>query len=120
MWPQAQLKQILMICFKLSVNCLVNFIVVIYQYKQLRWLNEGLLCALQCCIPAESDGHLSDIMPDVAMATASLSQLQLQEVELELDLGDGNSHPHLMPPFRRTYAPPPYHRPHPPPPHRFI
>lgn len=78
----------------------------------------------QCCVPADSDGHLSDIMPDVAMATASMGQLQLQEqhlVELELDLGDGNSHPHLIPPFRRVvYPPPPYHRPHPPPPHRFI
>lgn len=77
----------------------------------------------QCCVPADNDGHLSDIMPDVAMATASMGQLQLQEqhlVELELDLGDGNSHPHLIPPFRRVYPPPPYHRPHPPPPHRFI
>lgn len=37
-----------------------------------------------------SDGHLSDIMPDVAMATASLDQLQLQDQqEMELDLGDG-------------------------------
>ncbi|XP_049844700.1 BTB/POZ domain-containing protein 7 [Schistocerca gregaria] len=40
-----------------------------------------------------SDGHLSDIMPDVAMATASFGQLQLQDgQELELDLGDGASH----------------------------
>lgn len=40
-----------------------------------------------------SDGHLSDIMPDVAMATASFGQLQLAEqTELELDLGDGNMH----------------------------
>lgn len=66
-----------------------------------------------------SDGHLSDIMPDVAMATASFGQLQLQEQHsahhsqlsllsqqqqqqphvhtqqhesLQLDLGDGPSH----------------------------
>lgn len=48
-------------------------------------------------------GHLSEIMPDVAMATASLGQLQLaaggehqvmqQAPEsLQLDLGDGSSH----------------------------
>lgn len=41
-----------------------------------------------------SDGHLSDIMPDVAMATASIGQLQLQEQEMELDLGDGATHIH--------------------------
>ena len=41
-----------------------------------------------------SDGHLSDIMPDVAMATASLGQLQIGDVpeSLHLDLGDGPSH----------------------------
>lgn len=41
-----------------------------------------------------SDGHLSDIMPDVAMATASLGQLQLADVpeSLQLDLGDGPGH----------------------------
>ncbi|XP_059619616.1 BTB/POZ domain-containing protein 7 [Phlebotomus argentipes] len=41
-----------------------------------------------------SDGHLSDIMPDVAMATASLGQLQLGEQgeSMQLDLGDGSSH----------------------------
>lgn len=41
-----------------------------------------------------SDGHLSDIMPDVAMATASLGHLQLSEPteSLQLDLGDGSSH----------------------------
>lgn len=41
-----------------------------------------------------SDGHLSDIMPDVAMATASLGQLQLGDPpeSLQLDLGDGSSH----------------------------
>lgn len=42
-----------------------------------------------------SDGHLSDIMPDVAMATSTIGQIQLQEqtdLELmELDLGDGNT-----------------------------
>lgn len=43
-----------------------------------------------------SDGHLSDIMPDVAMATATLSQLNIgqQEQEMELDLGDGTAHLH--------------------------
>lgn len=43
-----------------------------------------------------SDGHLSDIMPDVAMATASMGQLQLGNNDppesLQLDLGDGSSH----------------------------
>lgn len=39
------------------------------------------------------DGHLSGIMPDVAMATASFGALQLvEQQELELDLGDGTSH----------------------------
>ncbi|CAG5093963.1 Similar to BTBD7: BTB/POZ domain-containing protein 7 (Homo sapiens) [Cotesia congregata] len=39
------------------------------------------------------EGHLSGIMPDVAMATASFGALQLAEQqELELDLGDGASH----------------------------
>ncbi|GJQ67741.1 hypothetical protein Trydic_g21067 [Trypoxylus dichotomus] len=42
-----------------------------------------------------SDGHLSDIMPDVAMATSTLGQIQLQEQqEMELDLGDGAIHLH--------------------------
>ncbi|XP_053682580.1 BTB/POZ domain-containing protein 7 [Sabethes cyaneus] len=47
--------------------------------------NEGGAC---------SEGHLSDIMPDVAMATASLGQLQLGDMpeSLHLDLGDGPSH----------------------------
>lgn len=43
-----------------------------------------------------SEGHLSDIMPDVAMATASMGQLQLgggdMPESLHLDLGDGPSH----------------------------
>ncbi|XP_018335023.1 BTB/POZ domain-containing protein 7 isoform X2 [Agrilus planipennis] len=44
-----------------------------------------------------SDGHLSDIMPDVAMASASLGQIQLHEQpEMELDLGDGGSHLHAV------------------------
>lgn len=40
------------------------------------------------------EGHLSEIMPDVAMATASLGQLQLAEAQesLQLDLGDGPGH----------------------------
>nr|CAI5836975.1 unnamed protein product [Callosobruchus analis] len=42
-----------------------------------------------------SDGHLSDIMPDVAMATAAINQIQLQDQqEMELDLGDGNTRIH--------------------------
>ncbi|XP_034935047.1 BTB/POZ domain-containing protein 7 [Chelonus insularis] len=40
-----------------------------------------------------NDGHLSGIVPDVAMATASFGALQLAEQqELELDLGDGATH----------------------------
>lgn len=41
-----------------------------------------------------SEGHLSEIMPDVAMATASLGQLQIGDPpeSLQLDLGDGPSH----------------------------
>ncbi|XP_058811851.1 BTB/POZ domain-containing protein 7 [Topomyia yanbarensis] len=41
-----------------------------------------------------SEGHLSDIMPDVAMATSSIGQLQLGDMpeSLHLDLGDGPSH----------------------------
>lgn len=47
--------------------------------------NEGASC---------SESHLSEIMPDVAMATASLGHLQLNETpeSLQLDLGDGSSH----------------------------
>jgi len=47
-----------------------------------------------------SDGQLSGVMPDVAMATASFGALHLiEEQELELDLGDGASHllPHISP-----------------------
>lgn len=50
-----------------------------------------------------SDGALCEMMPDVALATASLNQMSLHEyqgishgfpqtTELELDLGDGTSH----------------------------
>lgn len=45
-----------------------------------------------------SEGHLSDIMPDVAMATASLrslaieAQAEAQHESLQLDLGDGPGH----------------------------
>lgn len=41
-----------------------------------------------------SESHLSEIMPDVAMATASLGHLQLNDPpeSLQLDLGDGSSH----------------------------
>lgn len=48
--------------------------------------NEGASC---------SESHLSEIMPDVAMATASMGHLQLNEPppeSLQLDLGDGSSH----------------------------
>ncbi|KYN04598.1 hypothetical protein ALC62_04590 [Cyphomyrmex costatus] len=47
-----------------------------------------------------SDGQLSGVMPDVAMATSSFGALHLiEEQELELDLGDGASHllPHVSP-----------------------
>lgn len=39
-------------------------------------------------------GHLSEIMPDVAMATASIGQLQINDgmESLQLDLGDGSSY----------------------------
>lgn len=79
-----------------------------------------------------SDGQLSGVMPDVAMATASFGALQLiEEQELELDLGDGASHllQHVSPsngtmgshrsslphPHQRHYTGPPpppymYHR----------
>lgn len=45
-----------------------------------------------------SDGVLSDMMPDIAMATASMSLSEFDHAssgltgDLELDLGDGNSH----------------------------
>lgn len=66
-----------------------------------------------------SDGHLSDLMPDVAMATSTLGQIQLQEQEMELDLGDGAAHFHgpagalHMPMVYRRYSPGtyPHHRP---------
>ena len=56
-----------------------------------------------------SDGHLSDIMPDVAMLTASFNQLQFQEqTELELDLGDGGSSLAMhVPPGRSPQGPAP-------------
>ncbi|XP_033736507.1 LOW QUALITY PROTEIN: BTB/POZ domain-containing protein 7-like [Pecten maximus] len=38
-----------------------------------------------------SDSALSDIMPDIAMATSSMGQVRVHE-EFELDIGDGNSH----------------------------
>ncbi|XP_064602149.1 LOW QUALITY PROTEIN: BTB/POZ domain-containing protein 7-like [Liolophura sinensis] len=39
-----------------------------------------------------SDSILNEMMPDIAMATASINQISLQEQDLELDLGDGNGH----------------------------
>ena len=73
---------------------------------------QHLILKMNICFQPESsscsDGHLSDIMPDVAMATASFGQLQLQEQqELELDLGDGTSHLH------NPLSPPPPHPVHP-------
>ncbi|KAI8116725.1 BTB/POZ domain-containing protein 7 [Lucilia cuprina] len=56
------------------------------------------------CSDGPNAGHLSDMMPDVAMATASLGQLHLANASssasstndmpesLQLDLGDGSSH----------------------------
>nr|XP_018912412.1 PREDICTED: BTB/POZ domain-containing protein 7 [Bemisia tabaci] len=77
-------------------------------------MNEGYLRRRRNALTPEShylrDAHLSDNMPDVAMATASasLSQLTLQDNspagagELELDLGDGT-----VPLLRhRQYSPP--------------
>ncbi|KYN11529.1 hypothetical protein ALC57_16312 [Trachymyrmex cornetzi] len=55
-----------------------------------------------------SDGQLSGVMPDVAMATASFGALHLiEEQELELDLGDGASHllPHVSPSGGGTIEP---------------
>lgn len=50
-----------------------------------------------------SDGHLSDIMPDVAMATSSANQIQLpDQQEMELDLGDGATHLQALPPLHHT------------------
>lgn len=57
---------------------------------EFRFVNTGEPESSSC-----SDGHLSDIMPDVAMATSTLGQIQLQEQqEMELDLGDGAAHLH--------------------------
>lgn len=53
---------------------------------RIRGENDGAAC---------SESHLSEIMPDVAMATASLGHLQLNEAppeSIQLDLGDGSSH----------------------------
>lgn len=38
-----------------------------------------------------SESALSDIMPDIAMATSSMGQVRVHE-EFELDIGDGSSH----------------------------
>lgn len=38
-----------------------------------------------------SDSALSEIMPDIAMATSTMGQVHGHE-EFELDIGDGNSH----------------------------
>ncbi|KAK9889067.1 hypothetical protein WA026_004339 [Henosepilachna vigintioctopunctata] len=52
-----------------------------------------------------SDGHLSDIMPDVAMATSAIGQMQIQDQqEMQLDLGDGASHLQPMPSIRHPIA----------------
>ncbi|KAI5754574.1 hypothetical protein M8J77_009655 [Diaphorina citri] len=75
----------------------------------------------ECESSSCSDGHLSEILPDVAMATSinqissslnqvSVNQEELLPPELELDLGNGT-----VPPFRRSNHTTFY-----PPPHRFI
>ena len=51
-----------------------------------------LLQPLQTDSSACSDSVLSEMMPDIAMATASVNQITIQDSDLELDLGDGNSH----------------------------
>lgn len=75
----------------------------------------------ECESSSCSDGHLSEILPDVAMATSinqissslnqvSVNQAEMLPPELELDLGNGT-----VPPFRRSNHTTFY-----PPPHRFI
>uniref|UniRef100_A0A8D9ACE9 BTB/POZ domain-containing protein 7 n=1 Tax=Cacopsylla melanoneura TaxID=428564 RepID=A0A8D9ACE9_9HEMI len=75
----------------------------------------------ECESSSCSDGHLSEILPDVAMATSinqissslnqvSVNQAEMLPPELELDLGNGT-----VPPFRRSNHATFY-----PPPHRFI
>lgn len=54
--------------------------------------NAGPYRALEMGASSCSEGHLSDIIPDIAMATASFNQLHLTEGEMELDLGDGTNH----------------------------
>uniref|UniRef100_A0A0K8SQ25 BTB domain-containing protein n=1 Tax=Lygus hesperus TaxID=30085 RepID=A0A0K8SQ25_LYGHE len=63
-----------------------------------------------------SEGQLSQVMPDVAMATGALGDSSdSEESQIGLDLGDGAAHTELsLPRHRRAYPPPP------PPPHRFI
>ncbi|BES93865.1 BTB POZ domain-containing protein [Nesidiocoris tenuis] len=71
----------------------------------------------------EGGGQLSQVMPDVAMATAAMATAAMGDSsdseedgsQMGLDLGDGAAHTELsLPRHRRAYPPPP------PPPHRFI
>lgn len=56
----------------------------------------GVFCVSgeQAASSCAEGGHLSQIMPDVAMATSSMGQLQINDgmESLQLDLGDGSSH----------------------------
>lgn len=67
-----------------------------HRYELPAIVTEGESCRLRAEQQESnscSDGQLSGVMPDVAMATASFGALQLiEEQELELDLGDGTSH----------------------------
>ncbi|XP_055914389.1 BTB/POZ domain-containing protein 7 [Eupeodes corollae] len=62
------------------------------DYRQFAPMNDG---GVDGANGGCEGGHLSDMMPDVAMATASLGQLHLAGEppdSLQLDLGDGPSH----------------------------
>lgn len=74
------------------------------------------VCHFQWGTLERSEGQLSQVMPDVAMATGVLGDSSDSEgSQMGLDLGDGAAHTELsLPRHRRAYPPPP------PPPHRFI
>ncbi|CAG0897944.1 unnamed protein product [Darwinula stevensoni] len=50
-------------------------------------------CTLEGDASSCSEGHLSDTMPDIALATSSLRSLHVEEHELDLDLGLGDRRP---------------------------
>ncbi|XP_037935800.1 BTB/POZ domain-containing protein 7-like [Teleopsis dalmanni] len=74
-----------------------------YRFPHGSTLDVGAEGGAVGCVDNSNGGHLSDMMPDVAMATASLGQLHLANSanngssgdmpeSLQLDLGDGPSH----------------------------